>query len=282
MSDQNNRNNNDLFSDEGVEKLTKQEFVKKELGFELPTETVPLPSAGLVYPKNHPLHLATTVDFRSMTAKEEDILMNRALMKKGTIVTELIRSCLTNKNIDVNSLISGDRNALMIGIRSSGYGSEYSPTFQCPKCETTNNLNVDLSELEIKPLSVDPVSIGENRFKFKLPVSKMEVDFKFLTGEQEEKMVKELEMKKNRGLPENTITTRFLNQIVAVNGDSNQNIISKLINNMPARDSLELRRFMDKHEPGVKMEVDFQCRNCSYSDTIALPVDVTFFWPGSK
>ena len=296
MSDQNNSNDiadmlnqaaaprkgNEVFASDGIEKVTRQEYVKKELGFELPTHTLPLPSQGLLYPAGHALHQATSVDIRAMTAKEEDILMNRALIKKGTVITELIRSCLVNKAIDVSSLISGDRNALMVAIRSSGYGSEYSPTFQCPKCEHTNQMHVELADLEIKPLTLQPARVGENVFKFKLPVSKLEVDFCFLTGEQEEKIVKAAEFKKNKGLAESTITTRYMNQILAVNGNTEPGVISKFVNNMPARDSLELRKFIDKHEPGVKMEVDFQCESCSYADTIALPMDVSFFWPGSK
>ena len=160
MSEQNNSNDiadmlnqaaaprkgNEVFASDGIEKVTRQEYVKKELGFELPTHTIPLPSQGLIYPETHALHKATTIGIRAMTAKEEDILMNRALIKKGTVITELIRSCLVDKNIDVNTLISGDRNALMVAIRSSGYGSEYSPTFQCPKCEHTNNLGVELAD----------------------------------------------------------------------------------------------------------------------------------------
>lgn len=293
MSDQNNdladmlnaaaaRKGNEVFSSEGIETVTRQEYVKKELGFELPTHTIPLPSQGLLYPAGHPLHQAKYVDIRAMTAKEEDILMNRALIKKGTVITELIKSCLVNKNIDVNTLISGDRNALMVAIRSSGYGSDYSPNFKCPQCEHTNHLSVELADLEIKPLTLPPEVAGQNIFKFKLPVSKLEVTFCFLTGEQEEKIIKATEFKKTKGLAESTVTSRYLNQILAVNGNSDHGVIAKFVNNMPARDSLELRKYIDKHEPGVKMEVDFQCDNCSHADTIALPMDVSFFWPGSK
>jgi hypothetical protein len=271
-----------VFNPNDGERVTQQEYVKKELGFELPTHTIPLPSSGKVYPPGHPLHLAETVDIRAMTAKEEDILMNRALIKKGTVIQELIRSCLINKNIDVSTLISGDRNALMVAIRSSGYGSEYNPSFQCPKCEAKNNLVIELADLEIKRLELEPTILGENIFKFKLPVSKLEVDFCFLTGEQEEKIVKLAEIKKSKNLADASVTTRYLHQIVAVNGNSNQGVIAKLASNMPARDSLMLRKYIDKHEPGVKMEVDFCCESCSYSDTIALPMDVTFFWPGAK
>ena len=115
--------------------ISREEYAKKELGMEIPIDAVPLPSAGKVYPGTHTLHGAEQIEYRAMTAKDEDILMSRALIKKGTVITELLRSCLIDPNIDINSLLSGDRNALMIAVRISGYGREYNPIFQCPSCE---------------------------------------------------------------------------------------------------------------------------------------------------
>ena len=83
-----------------------------------------------------PWHACETVDIKAMTAREEDILTSRAFIKKGTVITELIRSCLVDKRIDPNSLLSGDRNALMVAIRVTGYGVEYSTEVTCPVCDT--------------------------------------------------------------------------------------------------------------------------------------------------
>ena len=41
-----------------------------------PTETVELPSKGLIYPEDHPLR-SGKVEMKYMTAKEEDILTNQ-------------------------------------------------------------------------------------------------------------------------------------------------------------------------------------------------------------
>jgi hypothetical protein len=87
-----------------------------------PVSTVRLPSAGLAYPPEHPLHAAETVDIRAMTARDEDILSSPALLRNGTVFTQLIRSCLTNKHVDPDTLLVGDRNAILIAIRVSAYG----------------------------------------------------------------------------------------------------------------------------------------------------------------
>ena len=53
------------------------------LNFVVPTEFVELPSQGKYYPEGHPLHQEESIEIRQMTAKEEDILTSRTLLKKG-------------------------------------------------------------------------------------------------------------------------------------------------------------------------------------------------------
>lgn len=260
--------------------ITATQYAKQELGVEIPVDAVPLPSRGLVYTSDHPLHNSETVEYRAMTAKEEDILMSQALIKRGTVITELIKSCLINKDIDVSTLLSGDRNALMIAIRSSGYGSDYSPTMACPSCEFKNELNIDLNQLGIKPLQLQPNHPGTNAFDFKLPVSKKTVTFKFLSGKEEEEILADTETRKKKGfLNSNLVTGRLLRSIVAIEGNENKSLVARFVQYMPARDSLVLRDYINKHEPGVDMKIDFKCSNCDHFEEVALPMGASFFWP---
>ena len=263
--------------------LNKTDYAKREMGIEIPVDAVPLPSKGKVYPVDHPLHGADQVEYRAMTAKEEDILMSPAYLKKGTVITELIKSCLTNPDIDVNSLLSGDRNALMIAIRSSGYGRDYNPVYVCPNCEFKNEMTIDLSELGIKPLNLDPVNPGENLFAFTLPNTGKTVVFRFLTGKEEEEIIAEVEMKKKKGLlNSNIVTARLQRSIVAVNNSADRSFVSKFVQYMPAKDSLALREYIDEHEPGVDMMVPFTCKNCDHFEEVTLPMGPTFFWPNAR
>jgi hypothetical protein len=253
MSDINNRDNEALFGSEvnkQISGITREQVAKQEFGIEIPIEAVPLPSQGLVYPSDHPLHEQKDVEYRAMTTREEDILMSTALIKKGTVITELIKSCLINKKIDVPSLLVGDRTTIMIGIRSTGYSPEYKPTVVCPRCETKNELQIDLSQLEIKTLKLKPVHEFTNMFEFELPRTKKIVWFQFATGEVEEKIIQEMNVRKKKGF-ENTqlITTRLQHSIVAIGGDSNRSNINKFIQLMPAVDSNALRKYIDDHEP---------------------------------
>ena len=47
--------------------------------FKMPTETIELPSKGLLYPESNPLS-SGKVEMRYMSAREEDILANQNLI----------------------------------------------------------------------------------------------------------------------------------------------------------------------------------------------------------
>lgn len=262
--------------------ISRAEAARQELGIEIPSALVPLPSKGLVYPAGTPLHNKEEVEIKGMTTQEEDILMSRALIKKGTVITELIRSCLMEPGIQVNDLLSGDRNALMVAVRITGYGPEYVAQVACPSCELKQEYSIDLSALEIKPLEIEPSAPGVNEFEFVLPVSKKKVVFRFLTGREEEEIMAQMENKKKKGIVnDNVVTTRLFFSIISIDGNKDRSTISKYIQYMTARDSLALRQYIDKHEPGIDMRHPFDCKSCGHSEVVAVPMGASFFWPNS-
>ena len=66
-----------------------------------PTEFVELPSKGKFYPPVHPLHNAETIEIKFMTAKEEDILTDRSLLKKGIAVDRVLKTLIVDKKINL-------------------------------------------------------------------------------------------------------------------------------------------------------------------------------------
>ena len=260
-----------------------KDVLRDDFGFEVPVESVPLPSRGVVYPETSPLHGQETIDIRAMTAREEDILTSRALIKKGTVITNLLQSCIVDKKISVPEMLAGDRNAVMVALRITGYGSEYVAEADCPTCGTKSKQEFDLSQLSVKPLEINPVSSGENSFEFTLPVTKKKVLFKFLTGVDEEEIVQIQERKKKTGaIADSLVTTRLQYAVVSVDGKTDKTLISNFIRNMPARDSLALRTFIDKSEPGIDMKVFMDCPSCSETSEIRMPMGASFFWPSSE
>lgn len=260
--------------------IQTRDVMRDDFGFEVPLESVPLPSNGVVYPPESSLHMRETVEIRSMTAREEDILTSRALIKKGTVITELIKSCLIDKKIYVPDMLAGDRNAIMVALRITGYGAEYAVEADCPKCNVRSKQEFNLGDMPIKRLQIEPVAKGQNVFEFKLPVTKKTVNFKFLTGRDEEEISTIQERTKKQGAQaDNIVTNRLQFAIVSIDGKTDRSSINGFIRNMPARDSMSLRKFIDANEPGIDMKGNFDCPSCSDMNEVRVPLGASFFWP---
>jgi len=263
-----------------IEGIMKQD-VLKEFGWEVPVDNAPLPSQGLVYPPNSSLHCKEVISIKAMTAKEEDILMSRAYSKLGTTITELIKSCVMDKNFDPSDLLLGDRQAILVAIRITGYGAEYKLDIDCPSCDKRGTGEFDLSTLELQRLQIDPVAPGLNEFSTTLPVTKKKVTFKFMTGKDDQEMNTFIERRKKLlgDAAENPVTTRLAFQTVTVDGVTDKNKIGTFITNMPARDSLNLREYIRKNEPGLSMKSNYHCSHCGADSEVVLPIGASFFWP---
>jgi hypothetical protein len=249
---------------------------------QVPTDLVPLPSNGLVYQVGHPLANAESVAIRSMTAREEDILTSRALLKSGKAITQLVTNCMVNKNIPVETLLAGDRNAILIGIRITGYGAEYDISIVCPGCGDKTNLAVDLTKLPIKrfPENVRPVKPNVNEFEFVLPVSGKKVTFELMSGESERELLATYERSRKQNIADEVVTTRLRHQIISLAGESDKGKIASIIRDLPAKDSRALRNYIDSITPGVELKTSFSCPSCDYaSEEVEVPLGTGFFWP---
>ena len=252
-----------------------------DLGFEIPVDVVILPTKGTVYPEGTTLHGLDRLPIKAMTARDEDILTSRALLKNGTVITHLLRSCITNRLVNPTELLSGDRNALLIALRITGYGADYKIETQCPACDYSQTTEFDLTELPVKFLEIQPDVPGHNIFSVDLPVSKKTLQFKFLTGRDEEEISIEQQIKKKKlkSQLDNLITSRFMRQILAVNQREDRAFISRFIQHMPARDSRYFRKFVADNEPGMEMEGVMVCEDCGEASEVDVPIGASFFWP---
>jgi hypothetical protein len=261
----------------------------KPLSFVVPTEIVDLPSKGLLYPETHPLHNIESVEIRHMTAKEEDTLSSRSLLKKGIAIDRMISDILINKNIKVENMLIGDKNALVVAARISGYGPEYTTKVTCPSCNASQEFEFDLTNQMISyPLPDDKLQeIGikktlNNTFIISLWKGKAEVEIKLMTGKDElvlfEKMQKN---QKSTGQAEASLTDQLKLMIRSVNGSSDVQVINQFVNSLPIVESRKLRNIYKQLTPSVELINTFTCNFCEFETDMEVPFSQDFFWPKS-
>lgn len=247
-----------------------------EQKFSFPTETIKLPSKGLVYPKENPLS-SGEIEMKYMTAREEDILSNTNYVSQGIVFDKLFQSMIVSK-ITYNDLIAGDRDAIMIASRILGYGKNYEIKYKHPITGEEELVVVDLTTLKEKEVDLSLFN-NTNEIDFVLPNTNNEVTFKLLTLKDENSIDQEIKSLKKINTS-NEITVRLRHQIVAVNGNREKKFIRDFIDNgLLAVDSLELRKYMRKVSPGIDFSFNFVGSDGYVEEGVSLPIDVSFFYP---
>jgi hypothetical protein len=237
--------------------------------FKLPTETIELPSKGLIYPEGNPLS-SGTIEMKYMTAKEEDILTNQAYIQNGTVIDRLLKSLVVS-NINFDDLIVGDKNAIMVAARILGYGKDY--TFRY-RGET---YTVDLSLIDPKLIDENLFIRGINRFSFTMPSTGTVVEFKILTHADEKKIAQEVQsLKKINPEVSPEASTRLKHMILSVDGSSEMKDVRNYVDNyLLARDAREFREYVVSFQPDVDLTF-FPERTES---RVNIPIGLNFFWP---
>jgi len=243
--------------------------------FQFPTEIVELPSKGLVYPSTNPLS-SGKIEMRYMTAAHEDILTNQSYIQNGTVLDKLIESLIVSK-INYGDIIVGDKNALLIAARVLGYGKDYEFTYK------GENVTVDLSTLEPKPIDESLFTPGKNEFEYELPSSGTKITFKLLTHSDENKINQELQgLKKINKNASPESSTRFKYMITSVNGDSTTKTIREFVDNyFLAKDTRSLREYIKLIQPDIDMKFDFEGPN-GLEEGLTIPMGISFFWPDAR
>jgi len=244
----------------------------------VPTQTLDLPSKGMMYPEGNPLS-SGKVDLYMPTAMHEDILTNKNFIQQGVVLDKFLQAIIASK-IDYNDLLVGDKNAIMIGARILAYGSKYAFKYTDPVTREAEEVAVDLSELQEKELDWSSIKKGTNEFEYQLPLSKQLVTFKILSHKDEMAIEAEIKglQKVNKNMSAET-TIRLAQSIVAVNGDRDRKIVRDFVKTIPMRDSQDLRRKIIESTPDIVMKFDFTRKNGEVVEGLSIPMTVDFFWP---
>ena len=247
--------------------------------YDFPTEIISLPSQGKCYPESNPLSKGT-VEIKYMTAREEEILASQNLVRKGVVIDKLFESIIVDKDVNIDDVILGDKNAILLATRILGYGPEY-------KIEVTNSLGeqqevtVDLGKVQTKEIDFDLLS-SENKYEFTTPHGKNKLEFKILTHGDEKKIDADIKalQRLNKGDVSAELTTRYRYMILSVDGESDTKVITNFINNkFITRDTKAFREYISEITPDINMEFDFEDDQTGEVEVRNIPMGVGFFWP---
>jgi hypothetical protein len=249
-----------------------------------PTEMIPLPSKGLLYPEGHPLSDGF-IEMKYMTAREEDILTSQNLIKQGVVLDKLFESLIVTP-INYNDLYVGDKNAIMVAARILGYGKDYTVQIDDPFSPgNKQNVTIDLTQIEHKEVDYSPFENRATEFDFELPLSKRNITFRFMTHGLERQIQSEIKSINKSVIKsgiDRDLTTRLKHIITSVDGETGRVAINNFVDNeLFAADSRALRSFMKEISPDLDLSFTFISDITGEVKEIDIPIEVSFFWPGT-
>jgi hypothetical protein len=239
--------------------------------FNAPHDILPLPSEGKIYK-----HKKKSVRVAFMTTTDESILTSPNLLQSGKFLEVLMNRKLLESNMRYQDLHIGDRNAIMIWLRATSYGSDY-PVIVNDEIGEPFETIIDLSKLKTKKLGAEPDDDGYFDFQFKL--CKSYIKFKLLTV----KDIDELDIRNAADATNEFFLNKSSNymlqmQIVNVDGYSDQNYINDFIDNLRIGDATDFRKYAESIESGVDLNLVIGTPRGGSIKTF-LPLNTKFFWP---
>lgn len=247
--------------------------------FSFPTETIELPSKGLLYPKDNPLS-SGTIEMKYMTAREEDILTNVNFLKQGIAIDKVLQA-LIKSPINYDDLLLCDKNAILISARILAYGKDYSFSYTNPSTDQEEKVTIDLTKFENKQVDYSLFQ-NKNEFTFTLPHSKNTISFKILSHADSKKIDAEIKgMKKIGNAGE--LTTRLKHQILSVNGDYEAKTVREFVDNyLLSIDANAFRQYLSEITPDLDLKLNFTLSDGTEVKDLSMPFELDFFFPGSR
>ncbi|MAF25799.1 hypothetical protein CL634_09540 [bacterium] len=274
------RNNQDRLESkpEGGSEAPLQE-TNSLLNYVQPTEFVDLPTKGKFYSQEHPLHNVDTIEIKYMTAKETDLLTSKTLLKKGLAIDRMLQSIIVDRSIKVQELFLGDKNAILMAARISGFGAQYSANVTCRGCSTASEQHFDLSEVHVKEADDDIEFTEDGTFFIDLPKTEVKAECKLLTGKDESKLLAKAKKKEKLKLGESLLTDQLKLVIVSLNGETERSTVENFVDTMPAIDANHLRIEYEKIKPDVDLSYELECDGCDVVSNVSIPFSTNFLWP---
>ncbi len=246
--------------------------------YPFPTEIISLPSKGLCYPETSPLSKGE-ITIKLMTAKEEDILTSSNLVKKGIHLDKLLESVVVEPGVNVNDLLVGDKNAILISSRVLAFGPEYDVTVNDPNENEPVKTTVDLSKIKIKEIDESKLN-RNNEYSYTLPISKSNIKFRLLTHGDELAIQKDIEALQKTTKGSNEITSRYRRIITEVDGVRDAGTISNFVSNrLLAGDSKALRKEISSMSPDLDLKFEYESPFTGEKEALRIPFGVDFFYP---
>lgn len=147
-------------------------------------DIIPLPSNGECYP-----HKKSRIPVAYLTAADENIIASPNMYRDGKILDIILERKILDKSINVSELCKGDRDAIILWLRATGYGTDFPIYAIHPETRKQYPVNVQLDKFKYYPFSLKG---DENGYFDYITESGDTIKFKYLSIAEENELRDEI------------------------------------------------------------------------------------------
>jgi len=224
-------------------------------------DIIELPSRGLFYNLGR-----SYVYLKFITAKEENILTTPFLSETDVAIDMVIKSVLLD-DISVDELLTVDRKAIIMFLRSKAFFDTFELDLQCSSCFAEFKQEFRFSEFEMSDTVEEPED-GFYEIRFKLKDDSKErylIKLKPLIHKND-KILKKYYSKKHS-------TYEIIFQIHSINENEDIDAIRTFVELMPIKKFQALKKMIDSVVPKIHEELTVKCSSCGNSEKRPFKID---------
>lgn len=147
-------------------------------------DILPLPSNGECYANKK-----NRIPVAYLTAADENIIASPNMYRDGKLIDTILERKILDKDIKVDELCKGDRDAIVLWLRATGYGTDFPIVARHPETEKQYPINVKLDTFKYYPFNLKG---DENGYFDYVTESGDVIKFKYLNIKEENEVRDEI------------------------------------------------------------------------------------------
>ena len=201
-------------------KESYEDFDPRDIPSYIQYDMIPLPSHGECYP-----HKKACIPVAYLTAADENLIISPNLYNNGQFIDIMLDRKILDKSIRAKDLCAGDRDAIVLWLRATAYGTDY-PIVATKNGEEFNS-TVDLSSLNYYEFNLK----GDENGWFEYTCGNGDlIKYKILTH-SDEMNIRNQQLNKINNINANFITDecdKIIENINGIEGDGKDDVIDAI------------------------------------------------------
>ena len=218
--------------------------------------------------------MVQTVAFRPFLMKEEKVLLmameSEDQKQIFNTIIDTLSACILDE-VNISKLTTFDVEYCFLKVRSKSVGEKANLSFACEKCDTENEVSINIDDIQIQVPKVDPLVQINDEISVELAWPTFNAVAKNDSIVNSEKAVDQV-----FGLVRSCIVSINTEEERFSAKDHTEEELDQFIESLSSEQFAKIREYVEQM-PRLKHDVHFECTHCSHKNKLTVEGLQSFF-----